>query len=157
MQLAAGVRAAKLFIREWQPDVVIGFGGYPAFPAMRAAQSLNIPTIIHEQNAVLGRVNRVFAAKALHVACGFADLAKCPKGANITTIGNPLRQQIIDAIPTTYQAPTDRINLLIVGGALGRKLFPKLCLRRLHCYRPKCERSCTLFNRPAQNTKTRQK
>ena len=63
-KLARGVRQAKTFLKDWKPDVVVGFGGYPAFPAMRAAQSLGIPTVIHEQNAVLGRVNRVFAKRA---------------------------------------------------------------------------------------------
>ena len=122
MQLAKGVRQAKAFIKNWQPDVVVGFGGYPAFPAIRAAQSLGLPTILHEQNAVLGRVNRVFAAKADYMACGFDNLAKCPDGANVITVGNPLREQIINAVPKSYAAPKSKINLLIVGGSLGAKI-----------------------------------
>ena len=50
-KLAKGVGQAKAFIRDWKPDIIVGFGGYPAFPAMRAAQSMNLPTILHEQNA----------------------------------------------------------------------------------------------------------
>ena len=122
LRLAQGVKAAKRFIKDWKPDIVVGFGGYPAFPAMRAAQSLGMPTIIHEQNAVLGRVNRLFAAKALHVVCGFDDLAKCPADANVMALGNPLREQIIRAIPKSYKAPMRKINLLIVGGSLGAKI-----------------------------------
>ena len=113
---------ARAFITEWKPDVVVGFGGYPAFPAMRAAQAMEVPTIIHEQNAVLGRVNRVFAAKALHVASGFEELQKLPAGANHVCTGNPLRGQIIKAVPKIYKAPKGDINLLIVGGSLGAKI-----------------------------------
>lgn len=122
LQLARGVRQAKAFIKTWKPDVVVGFGGYPAFPAIRAAQNMGLPTILHEQNAVLGRVNRVFAKKALWVASGFEELQKLPTGANHICVGNPLRDQIINAIPKTYASPKEDINLLIVGGSLGARL-----------------------------------
>jgi UDP-N-acetylglucosamine--N-acetylmuramyl-(pentapeptide) pyrophosphoryl-undecaprenol N-acetylglucosamine transferase len=89
---------------------------------MRAAQGMGVPTIIHEQNAVLGRVNRVFAAKALFVASGFEELQKLPTGANHVCTGNPLREQVINAVPKTYSPPKDDINLLIVGGSLGAKI-----------------------------------
>ena len=59
----AGRRQAKALYREFTPDAVIGFGGYPALPALLAASALNIPTILHEQNAVLGRVNRLLAGR----------------------------------------------------------------------------------------------
>ena len=121
-KLAKGVMQARRFIKEWKPDVVVGFGGYPAFPAMRAAQGMGVPTIIHEQNAVLGRVNRVFAAKALHVASGFEELQKLPTGANHICTGNPLREQVINAVPKTYSPPKGGINILIVGGSLGAKI-----------------------------------
>ena len=123
LTLAKGVRQARAFIRDWKPDVVVGFGGYPAFPAMRAAQAMGLPTILHEQNAVLGRVNRVFAAKAIHVVSGFPDLAKAPTQANVTCLGNPMRAQIVDAVPESYAPPTDTINLLIVGGSLGAQVL----------------------------------
>jgi len=122
IKLAKGVMQARKFISDWKPDVVVGFGGYPAFPAMRAAQGMGVPTIIHEQNAVLGRVNRVFAAKALHVASGFEELQRLPQGANHICTGNPLREQIIKAIPKTYSPPKKDIHLLIVGGSLGAKI-----------------------------------
>ena len=122
-KLAKGIRQAKAFIRNWQPDIVVGFGGYPAFPAMRAAQSLGLPTILHEQNAVLGRVNRVFAAKANHVVSGFERLEKVSSKANIHFLGNPMRAQITDAVPERYDPPTDIINLLCVGGSLGARIL----------------------------------
>lgn len=122
MKLMQGTRQAKSFMKTWKPDVVVGFGGYPSFPAIRSAQSLKIPTILHEQNAVLGRVNRVFAVKANYVASGFEALEKCPVAANHVCIGNPLRDQVVAAIPKNYALPKDDINLLIVGGSLGARI-----------------------------------
>ena len=122
-KLAKGVGQAKAFIRDWKPDIIVGFGGYPAFPAMRAAQSMNLPTILHEQNAVLGRVNRVFAAKANHVVSGFDVLEKVSPKAKVQSLGNPMRVQIMDAVPTSYEPPTGVINLLCVGGSLGARIL----------------------------------
>lgn len=122
LKLMRGVGQAKRFIKSWTPDVVIGFGGYPAFPAIRAAQRLGVPTVLHEQNAVLGRVNRVFAAKANHVASGFEVLQRLPSGANWTCTGNPMRAAIMAVSARDYAPPTDKINLLVVGGSLGSSI-----------------------------------
>ena len=59
-----GRREAKRLYREHRPDAVVGFGGYPAFPSLLAASAMRIPTVLHEQNAVLGRVNRLLAGDA---------------------------------------------------------------------------------------------
>ncbi len=123
LKLMQGTRQAGAFMKHWKPDVVVGFGGYPAFPAMRSAQALKIPTILHEQNAVLGRVNRVFAPKANYVASGFETLEKLPSGGQHICIGNPLRDQIIKAVPKSYTPPKDDIYVLIVGGSLGARLI----------------------------------
>ena len=122
-KLLRGIKTAKRFIKDWQPNIVVGFGGYPAFPAIKAAQSLGIPTILHEQNAVLGRVNRVFAAKADLVVSGFDVLQKKPAKTKWKALGNPLRAAIIKASGRIYQKPQDQINLLIVGGSLGARLL----------------------------------
>ncbi len=124
LKLARGIGQARQFIRQWKPDVVVGFGGYPAFPALRAAQRLGVPTVLHEQNAVLGRVNRVFAKKASVVASGFDVLQKLPAGSNWQAIGNPMRDAIVSASERAYAPPGDDgpINLLVVGGSLGATL-----------------------------------
>ena len=123
LKLMRGVRQAKAFIKDWKPDIVVGFGGYPAFPAIRAAQSAGLPTILHEQNAVLGRVNRVFAAKATQVVSGFETLKKISPRASVICLGNPMRSQILEAVPARYDVPVDKINLLIVGGSLGARIL----------------------------------
>ncbi|MCF6221315.1 MAG: undecaprenyldiphospho-muramoylpentapeptide beta-N-acetylglucosaminyltransferase [Robiginitomaculum sp.] len=123
IKLMRGVKTAKAFIKDWQPNIVVGFGGYPAFPAMKAAQVLGVPTILHEQNAVLGRVNRMFAAKANMVVSGFEVLEKLPADANWKVLGNPLRGAVAKACARTYAPPKHTINLLIVGGSLGARLL----------------------------------
>ncbi|MGB6229772.1 MAG: UDP-N-acetylglucosamine--N-acetylmuramyl-(pentapeptide) pyrophosphoryl-undecaprenol N-acetylglucosamine transferase [Litorimonas sp.] len=125
LQLAQGVRQATAFMRDWKPDVVVGFGGYPSFPALRAAENLSIPRVIHEQNAVLGRVNRVFARKATVVASGFETLAKLPKGANQVFVGNPLRDSLLDKVGAKLdtQDPRPSLKLLVVGGSLGANIL----------------------------------
>ena len=123
IKLANGVNEAKSFMRGWKPNVVAGFGGYPAFPAVKAAQALKIPTVLHEQNAVLGRVNKVLAKDAHVVATGFERCDKVPAGVKVVCTGNPLRAQIMDAIPDGYTAPEKDIYLTIVGGSLGARLI----------------------------------
>ena len=126
-KLMRGVRQARGFIRDWHPDIVIGFGGYPAFPALKAGQAMGLPSILHEQNAVLGRVNRVFARRADWVVSGFDVLEKLPKGAKWQVLGNPVRADIVRAAQRPYQPPDHTsgaaINLLIVGGSLGARLL----------------------------------
>ena len=122
------MRKAKAFIKDWQPDIVVGFGGYPAFPAMKAAQSIGVPTILHEQNAVLGRVNRVFAAGANHVVSGFDVLQKLPSGANWTAIGNPLRADITRGrVNASTKRRQVRYTFLLLGAVLARACSAKPC------------------------------
>jgi len=123
MTILKGLRQSKAFIKDWQPDVVAGFGGYPAFPAVKAAQSLGLPTLLHEQNAVLGRVNRALSKRANILASGFDVLEKCSVTDKWVVTGNPLRRQISDVILQSYKGPQTTINLLVVGGSLGARLI----------------------------------
>jgi UDP-N-acetylglucosamine--N-acetylmuramyl-(pentapeptide) pyrophosphoryl-undecaprenol N-acetylglucosamine transferase len=82
----------RALMADFKPDVVAGFGGYPAFPALAAARLAGTPFVIHEQNAVLGRVNRVFAGSAFAVASGFDRLDRLKPGARHEVTGNPLRE-----------------------------------------------------------------
>ncbi|HHL42192.1 MAG TPA: UDP-N-acetylglucosamine--N-acetylmuramyl-(pentapeptide) pyrophosphoryl-undecaprenol N-acetylglucosamine transferase, partial [Hellea balneolensis] len=107
IKLWRGIRTAKKFMRRWRPDIVVGFGGYPSFPALSVAKSFHIPSVLHEQNAVLGRVNRVFASQADWVVSGFDMLVNLPKGANWVALGNPLREAVRKASTRTYAAPED--------------------------------------------------
>lgn len=129
-RLTAGYFQARKLLRALDPDVVVGFGGYATVPTLLAAAHLGLKTAIHEQNAVLGRANRVLAPRATRVATAFktttflrdADLEK-----SIWT-GNPVRPEIVD-VRETPLPPLDAnspISLLIVGGSQGASIFSQV-------------------------------
>ena len=80
LKIRGGINSAARTMKRLKPALVAGFGGYPAFPALSAASRLKVPILIHEQNAVLGRVNRRFSGKAAIVASGFERLDRLPGG-----------------------------------------------------------------------------
>lgn len=127
LKIWRGIGEAKARFREARPALVAGFGGYPSFPALMAARAHKVPIIIHEQNSVLGRVNRALAASAAIVACGFERLDRLPPSAasRKRVVGNPVRLPIIEARTRPYpEAPAGGpLNLLIIGGSQGARLF----------------------------------
>ncbi|GKY87119.1 UDP-N-acetylglucosamine--N-acetylmuramyl-(pentapeptide) pyrophosphoryl-undecaprenol N-acetylglucosamine transferase [Sinisalibacter aestuarii] len=111
------------FLRD-RPDVVIGFGGYPSIPALVAATLLRLPRMIHEQNGVLGRVNRRFAGRVGYVACGTWPTAPMPAGAHPVHTGNPVRGAIADRAGAGYIAPGDYpMQVLVIGGSQGARIL----------------------------------
>lgn len=125
LSLLKGVGQARKIVADWKPHVVAGFGGYPAFPALAAARLAGLPFAIHEQNAVLGRVNRVFAGKAKFIASGFERLDRAPRKARRLITGNPVREPILAARRAGYPelVPGGPIRLLVLGGSLGARLL----------------------------------
>ncbi len=127
VELTQGLGQAQSIVKAWKPDVIAGFGGYPAFPAIAAARMAGIAFCIHEQNAVLGRVNRVFAGNAGFIASGFERLDKLPARAKQRHIltGNPLRDPIVAARGAGYPALGDdgAIHILVLGGSLGARIL----------------------------------
>src|SRR3546814_12015052 len=71
-----GRRMARRLMDAYQPSAVVGFGGYPSLPAMLASTSAGVPTVIHEQNAVLGRVNRLLAGRVNAIATAYPDIER---------------------------------------------------------------------------------
>ncbi len=129
--VAKGVLQAQAAFRRLDPAIVVGFGGYPSLPALLAALGQKRPTIIHEQNAVLGRVNRYLAPKASALACAFPTLEKATPGmkAAAHVIGNPVRPEIRALVGQGYdppKAPRGPIRLLITGGSQGARLLSEL-------------------------------
>ncbi len=122
-----GINEAKARFTEIKPALVAGFGGYPSFPALMAARAHRVPILIHEQNSVLGRVNRAMAGSAAAVACGFERLDRLPpsaRGRKYVT-GNPVRPPILAVRDKPYPdiAAGGRINVLITGGSQGARVF----------------------------------
>lgn len=134
VRIAAGVAKARGIYRRLKPAAVVGFGGYPAFPALAAAG--RTPIILHEQNAVLGRVNRVFAKRATAIASGFTRLERMPVSVTgrWTMTGNPVRNPILAIRGAAYAPPqseTDPIRLLILGGSLGARILSEITPRAI--------------------------
>ena len=124
-QILAGASDAISWFEQDRPDMVAGFGGYPSLPALTAAWRLGVPRIIHEQNGVLGQVNRLFATRVDALAIGVASLSNAPQGANIVYTGNPLRQAALDQVGVPYAPPSDTspIQLLVFGGSQGAQIL----------------------------------
>jgi len=121
--VARGRAEAKRLYREHRPDAVVGFGGYPAFPSLLGASALKIPTVLHEQNAVLGRVNRLLAAEAEAIGTAYDQVDRLkPKYAEKTLlVGNPVRAEIAKLGELPFPAFDDYapLKLLITGGSQG--------------------------------------
>ncbi len=124
--LGIGTLQALLLLRRLRPAVLVGFGGYPTVPPVFAATLLGVPTILHEQNAVMGRANRFLASRVNAVARGLPG----PKGADAaieaksTTTGNPVRPTVAEAAQQAYPDPhAGKFHLLVVGGSQGARIM----------------------------------
>ncbi|PHS29094.1 MAG: undecaprenyldiphospho-muramoylpentapeptide beta-N-acetylglucosaminyltransferase [Robiginitomaculum sp.] len=123
--LLAGIVKSLWLILRTRPALVAGFGGYPSFPALAAARLSFRPIVLHEQNCVLGRTNRVFANRAVLIASGFDMLEKLPFAAmdrHVVT-GNPLRASILASMDKAPASTGERLNLLVLGGSLGARIL----------------------------------
>jgi len=123
-----GVMQARNAFKVLDPSIVVGFGGYPSLPALIGAITSNRPTLIHEQNAVLGRANRFLADKVDVVACAFPTLEKAKPGvrARAQVVGNPVRPEIRALYDQPYKPPGGEIRILVTGGSQGAKLLSEL-------------------------------
>jgi len=110
------------FIKSHDPAAIIGFGGYPTFPVLFS--SGKVPVIVHEQNAVLGRVNRLFQGKAVSIASGFAQLDGLEHPDKHVVVGNPVRQPIVDARLDGYpDLSSGNLRILVTGGSQGARVL----------------------------------
>lgn len=130
MGLGLGIIQAMQVLKRERPAVVVGFGGYPSFPAVFAAQRMRIPTIIHEQNAILGRANAMLAPKADRIALSMShihglDESDVPRA---TVTGNPIRDQVAALYSKPYPTvqPDGIIRIVIMGGSLGAHIFSEI-------------------------------
>lgn len=126
-RLGAGTWRGFMLLGQLKPAAVIGFGGYPTVPPVLAAAWRHIPTLIHEQNGVMGRANRLLAPRVTAIATSFAGvLAKTPAlAAKATHTGNPVRPAVVEAAKVPY-APPERLGplrLLVFGGSQGARIM----------------------------------
>ncbi|ANP86440.1 undecaprenyldiphospho-muramoylpentapeptide beta-N-acetylglucosaminyltransferase [Rhizobium leguminosarum] len=125
--LWSGMRAAKKLIQRLRPVIVVGFGGYPTVPPLLAATRLGVASMIHEQNAVMGRANKALATRVQAIAGGFLPEGGAAFADKTVTTGNPVRPAIIAAaeVPYTPSRPGEAFNLVVFGGSQGAQYFSK--------------------------------
>ena len=121
--------AHRLF-DSFAPSAVVGFGGYPALPAMLAAGGSGIPTVIHEQNAVLGRVNRLLAGKVDAIATAYPQVERLkPKYADkVHLVGNPVRAEVLALREEEFPALSEEglFRVLVTGGSQGARVLSEV-------------------------------
>jgi UDP-N-acetylglucosamine--N-acetylmuramyl-(pentapeptide) pyrophosphoryl-undecaprenol N-acetylglucosamine transferase len=124
LTLWRGYRVARTLIAKLKPAAVVGFGGYPTIPPLMAACSLHVPTLIHEQNAVMGRANKFLASRVDKIAGGFLPAGGAYAGKTVVT-GNPVRPAVLAASETPYVASGDGdpFQLVVFGGSQGAQHF----------------------------------
>ena len=124
--LARGTLASRALLKRIKPVCVVGFGGYPTVPPVLAASQLGVPSILHEQNAVMGSANRFLARRVDRIATGFAQVAGVEGAlrARLAHTGNPLRPAAVEAARVPFPDFTDgRMNLLVTGGSQGARIM----------------------------------
>ncbi len=135
---------AKRLYREHKPDAVVGFGGYPAVPSLLAASSMGIPTVIHEQNAVLGRANRFLAgeARAIGTAYEEMDRLKSRHKSKCVLVGNPVRDAVarLGELPFPPFDEFAPLKILITGGSQGATVLGEVVPEGLGMLQPSLRR-----------------
>jgi UDP-N-acetylglucosamine--N-acetylmuramyl-(pentapeptide) pyrophosphoryl-undecaprenol N-acetylglucosamine transferase len=125
-----GRRMALRLFEAFAPSAIVGFGGYPALPALLAASAAKLPSIIHEQNAVLGRVNRLMAGRVDAIATSFAKVDRlAPKhAAKVHLTGNPVRAEVLALREQDYPAFTENglLRVLVTGGSQGARVLSEV-------------------------------
>jgi UDP-N-acetylglucosamine--N-acetylmuramyl-(pentapeptide) pyrophosphoryl-undecaprenol N-acetylglucosamine transferase len=123
-----GIQALALLSR-LKPALVVGFGGYASLPAMLAAWILRLPSALHEQNAVLGRANRLLAGKVKRIATSFRHVRFLdPTDPRVKRTGMPVRPAILAERDAHFPPLVDNgpISLLVMGGSQGAKVLSEM-------------------------------
>jgi UDP-N-acetylglucosamine--N-acetylmuramyl-(pentapeptide) pyrophosphoryl-undecaprenol N-acetylglucosamine transferase len=125
-----GRRMALRLFDSFQPSAVIGFGGYPAFPALWAASGAGIASVIHEQNAVLGRVNRFLAGRVNAIATSYREVERLkPKHrGKVHLVGNPVRAEVLALREQPFPAFSEDglLRVLVTGGSQGAGILSQV-------------------------------
>jgi UDP-N-acetylglucosamine--N-acetylmuramyl-(pentapeptide) pyrophosphoryl-undecaprenol N-acetylglucosamine transferase len=130
VQLTQGYFESRKILRWVKPALAVGFGGYASVPAMLAASQARIPLLLHEQNAVMGRANRLLASRASRIATCFEPVRALSSSAQgrTTVIGNPVRPAIAALAHSKYVAPSPSgaLELLVIGGSQGARILSQV-------------------------------
>ncbi|HEY0326970.1 MAG TPA: undecaprenyldiphospho-muramoylpentapeptide beta-N-acetylglucosaminyltransferase, partial [Allosphingosinicella sp.] len=121
--ILTGRNMAVRLYESFNPAAVVGFGGYPALPALLAARKLRVPAVIHEQNAVLGRVNRLMARQMDAIATAYDKVDRLPSGVadKVHIVGNPVRDEVLQLREQPFPPLSEDgiFRVLVTGGSQG--------------------------------------
>ncbi len=125
LALGAGFFEARRVLSRLRPGAVVGFGGYPSLPTMIAACRAGLPTLIHEQNAVLGRANAFLAPRVSRIATSFASVAglRARDREKMVQTGNPVRAAIAELRDHVFAPEGDGFTILVLGGSQGARVL----------------------------------
>lgn len=130
LRIIQGTMQARAILRKIAPHAVVGFGGYPSFPTMIAATGLRFPTLIHEQNAVLGKANRMLAPRVDAIATSFPETSRIqPEHAGkVRMVGNPVRSSVraLHDVPYPTISEDTILRILVTGGSQGANIFASI-------------------------------
>ena len=125
--LGVGLIQSGKILRELSPAAVVGFGGYPSIPTMVAATRAGLATLIHEQNAVLGRANRLVASKVTRIATAFSAIGGYDgDSARLVQTGNPVRDAVVAHREDSYPDAADRLGIIVIGGSQGARTLGRV-------------------------------
>ena len=126
-ELGLGTLQARKLLKTMQPSAVVGFGGYASIPTMMAASLAGVPAVLHEQNAILGRANRLLADRARAIAVSFPESKGIPARSvqKVTHTGMPVRSGVLEVRDIPYPSFTDGapFNILVLGGSQGARVL----------------------------------
>ncbi len=126
LTLARGIWRARTLLKDVNPSVIVGFGGYPTVPPLLAARFSGVPSVIHDANAVMGRANRLLARFASIVALTFekTKYLRSADKSKTRIVGMPVRDAVLEEV-TPYQTRSraDAFSLLVFGGSQGARIF----------------------------------
>ena len=123
--LAMGLIQARRIVARLDPELAVGFGGYASVPTVMAASQAGVPILLHEQNAVLGRANRMLAPRAARIATSFPEVGEMKPAERVkaSLTGNPVRPALAEVGSYEPVQPNGPIRLLAFGGSQGARIF----------------------------------
>lgn len=133
----SSIRTAKKIIKDFKPDAVVGVGGYASAPVLFAGTSLNIPSLIQEQNSYAGITNKLLARRVNKICVAYAGMEKFFPEQKLVLTGNPVRQDIVQAEDKRTEALTffglepHKKTILVIGGSLGALTINESTVKQL--------------------------
>ena len=145
-----GVLQACFLMLKRRPDCVVGFGGYASFPCSVAAILLGIDLVLHEQNSVMSRTNRLLGKYAALIAKSFENVKYLPENKKIVYTGMPVREQICKLYKENRQTDKDMFQILVLGGSQGAKVFADIIPETLKNLKKKSQKKIKIIQQCRQ-------